>query len=113
VVHWLVSQYRIIVLEDLNLQFMLKNKHLARAAHDVALGLFYEILHYKAFDAGVQMIEVNPRNTSQNCSGCGIKVEKALHVRVHICSQCGFTADRDVNAALNILSLGGVATVRR
>jgi putative transposase len=113
IVHGLVSHYGIIVLEDLNLQFMLRNHNLARAAHDIALGLFYEIFDYKALDAGVEIIAVNPRHTSQKCSGCGVKVEKALHVRVHTCSQCGFTADRDVNAALNILSLGGVATVRR
>jgi putative transposase len=113
IVHWLVSQYGIIVLEDLNLRFMLRNGNLARAAHDVALGLFYEILDYKAFDAGVEIIAVNPRNTSQQCSRCGVKVEKTLSVRVHLCPECGFTADRDVNAALNILSVGGVATVRR
>jgi putative transposase len=113
VVFWLVNHYGVLVLEKLNLKFMLRHDRLARAAHDVALGLFREILDYKALDAGVQIIEVNPRHTSQNCIGCGVKVEKALNVRVHICSQCGFTADRDVNAALNILSLGGVATVRR
>jgi putative transposase len=106
VIYHLVKEFGVIVLEDLNLQFMLRNKNMARAAHDVSLGLFYEILNYKAFDAGVQVVRVNPRNTSQNCNGCGMKVEKALSVRVHQCPHCSFTADRDVNAALNILALG-------
>ncbi len=106
VVFHLVKTYGVIVLEKLNLTFMLRNHTLARAAHDVSLGLFYEILDYKAFDAGVQVIGINPYNTSQTCSGCRVKVEKALSVRVHRCPHCGFSADRDVNAALNILFLG-------
>jgi putative transposase len=106
VVFWLVKQYGVVVLEKLDLTFMLRNGRLARAAHDVALGLFGEILDYKAFEAGVQIIEVNPRNTTQNCSGCGVKVEKALTVRVHECPDCGLRLDRDVNAAMNILYLG-------
>lgn len=106
VVFHLVKTYGVIVLETLNLSFMLRNDKLARAAHDVALGLFYEILDYKAFDAGVQVIGVNPRHTSQTCSRCGVRVEKALQVRVHVCPHCGLTLDRDINAALNILYLG-------
>jgi putative transposase len=105
-VHWLVSTYGVIVLEELNITFMLRNGNLSRAAHDVALGIFYDILSYKAFEAGVGVIAVDPRHTSQACSGCGVIVEKALHVRVHQCPHCGFTADRDVNAALNILCRG-------
>ncbi len=52
------------------------------------------------------MIQVNPRNTSQNCSGCGELVKKDLSVRVHHCTSCGLTLDRDENAAINILTLG-------
>jgi putative transposase len=105
VVFWLVNTYGLVALEDLNLAFMLRNGHLARAAHDVSLGLFYQFLDYKAIEAGVQVVKVNPYNTSQACSQCGMLVEKDLSVRVHHCPHCGFTADRDVNAALNILYL--------
>jgi len=103
VVHWLVSTYGVIVLEELDITFMLRNGKLSRAAHDVALGIFYDILSYKAFEAGVGVMAVDPRHTSQQCSGCGVMVPKDLQVRVHRCPQCGFTADRDVNAAINIL----------
>jgi putative transposase len=100
---WLVHTYGLIALEELHLAFMLRNGSLARAAHDVALGLFYELLNYKAVEAGVQLVKVDSRHTSQLCSACGEHVPKDLSVRVHDCPHCGFTADRDVNAALNIL----------
>jgi transposase len=48
-------------------------------------------------------IAVPPHYTTQNCSGCGTKVQKSLSVRTHICPKCGLVIDRDQNAALNIL----------
>ena len=105
VTFWLVATYGVIVLEDLQLAFMLRNEALSRAAHDISLGMFRAILDYKAIKAGVTVIAVNPRNTSQQCSCCSEMVPKDLSVRVHSCSSCGFTVDRDVNAALNILGL--------
>lgn len=102
----LVDTYGIIVLEDLSLKFMLRNGNLSRSAHDVGLGMFRSLLDYKAVEAGVEIAMVNPRNTSQACSGCGSIVSKNLSVRVHHCHDCGITLDRDVNAACNILSLG-------
>lgn len=113
VTFWLVCTYGFIAVEDLQLAFMLRNGNLSRASHDVSLGLFRTLLDYKAMEAGVQIAEVNPRNTSQTCSCCGEIVPKALSVRVHQCPHCGFTADRDVNAALNILGIGWDASVRR
>lgn len=103
---WLVQNYGTIALEDLNLSFMLRNGSLARHAHDVGLGIFYELLDYKAMEAGVEIVKVNPAYTSQVCSACGCMVEKKLSERVHDCPECGFVADRDVNAALNILWAG-------
>lgn len=104
VTYWLVNTYGVIALEDLRLAFMLRNDKLARAAYYVALGIFYELLDYKAIEAGVQVIAVNPRKTSEACAQCKELVSKDLSVRVHECPHCGFVADRDVNAALNILS---------
>ncbi|GGE28901.1 hypothetical protein GCM10011571_33770 [Marinithermofilum abyssi] len=57
---------------------------------------------YKAEWAGKKVKLVDPRNTSQSCSECGQIVKKSLDVQVHTCS-CGYTEDRDVNAARNIL----------
>jgi putative transposase len=102
----LVEHYGVIVLEDLSLQFMLQNSNLSRAAHDVGLGMFRELLDYKAVEAGVEMVTVNPRDTSQACSGCGSIVLKDWSLRVHNCPECGLVLDRDVNAAKNVLQLG-------
>jgi putative transposase len=68
---WLVQNYGVIVLEDLNLDFMLKNGHLARRAHDAGLGAFMSLLESKAAAHGVQVVKVNPAYTSQTCSYCG------------------------------------------
>ena len=63
------------------------------------------MLEFKAESAGIQVIAVNPSNTTQACSGCKIIVPKGLSVRVHVCPDCGLVLDRDVNAARNILIL--------
>jgi putative transposase len=102
----LVNEFGVIVIEELNLNFMLRNGSLARAAHDIGLGMFRELLTYKAIEAGGVVVAVNPRNTSQLCFGCGCVVQKPLQVRVHHCFACGLMLDRDTNAALNILSAG-------
>jgi putative transposase len=102
---WLVNTYGSIGIEELKLGFMLKNKHLSQSAHDARLGLFTEFLHSKAESAGCMVMVVNPKNTSQACSGCGVIVPEALSVRVHHCPHCNLVLDRDENAARNIYFL--------
>lgn len=102
---WLVGTYGAIAIEDLKLGFMTRNEHLSQSAHDAGLGMFTEMLKSKAQAAGVPVIAVNPRNTSQACSGCGCIVEKDLKTRVHDCPHCGLVIDRDENAARNIYRL--------
>jgi putative transposase len=53
--------------------------------------------------AGRQAVKVDPKYTSQICSGCGEIVKKGLSVRIHECPHCNLVLDRDVNAAINIL----------
>ena len=101
----LVNTYGAIGIEDLKLGFMLNNKNLSQSAHDAGLGLFTQLLESKAESAGSVVVKVNPKNTSQACSGCGCMVPKALHVRVHNCPRCGLALDRDENAARNIYHL--------
>jgi putative transposase len=101
----LADKHSLIGIEDLHLQFMTQNGHLALSAHDAALGQFRQLLAYKAEEAGTQVIAVNPKGTSQVCSGCGVVVPKELKVRTHDCPHCGLTLNRDVNAARNILNL--------
>lgn len=104
--HKLVSNYDVIVFEDLRIKNMVKNHHLAKSISDASWAKFSEYTSYKAVSAGKSVIFVNPRNTSQICSGCGNMVKKSLSVRVHKCPYCGLILDRDVNAAINILRLG-------
>jgi transposase len=52
----------------------------------------------------VPVIAVAPQFTTQECSGCGKRVYKALSQRTHVCPHCGLVLDRDHNAALNILA---------
>lgn len=74
---------------------------LNRSILDMGWGSFLEKLKYKAEDAGRQLIAVDPRYTSQICSGCGEIVKKGLNVRTHKCD-CGLVLDRDLNASINI-----------
>ncbi len=101
------DQYHHIAVEDLNVNGMVKNHHLAKSIMDASWGAFLAILEDKAERAGHQVIRVNPRFTSQKCFKCGEIVQKSLSVRTHLCPFCGFVADRDVNAAQNILAKAG------
>ena len=101
----LAKRYGLIAVEGLSIRKMQKNRWVSRSIADVGWSNFLQILKYKAEDAGHQVVEVDPKWTSQLCSNCGELVKKSLSVRVHRC-QCGLVIDRDVNAALNILNLG-------
>jgi putative transposase len=98
-----VNQYQTIVVEDLQPANMMKNHSLAQAISDSAWGMLRSYLSYKAEEAGRVVEAVPPYFTSQRCSRCGEYVQKSLSVRTHICPHCGFVADRDVNAAINIV----------
>ncbi len=99
------EQYHHIAVENLNIDGMVKNHHLAKSIMDASWGAFLDILTAKAESAGHEVIRVNPRYTSQKCYRCGEIVQKSLSVRTHICSSCGYVEDRDVNAAKNILKV--------
>jgi putative transposase len=100
------GSYHHIVVEDLRILNMVKNHHLAKSILDASWGTFLDILTAKAASAGHEVMRVNPRFTSQKCHQCGEMVQKSLSVRTHVCPFCGFVADRDVNAAKNILQAG-------
>jgi len=67
---------------------------------------FVQILTYKAMKLGKKTLKVAAHYTSQDCSGCGTRVKKSLSTRTHRCPECGYSANRDLNAAQNILGLG-------
>jgi putative transposase len=99
--------YQLIAVEDLQITNMAKNHHLAKSIMDASWSAFLTILSDKAERAGHCVRRVNPRFTSQKCHKCGEVVQKSLSVRTHICPFCGYIADRDVNAAKNILFKAG------
>lgn len=90
-----------IVLEDLHIAGMLKNRQLSRAIADVGMYEFKRQLTYKAAWAGVQIKEVSRwYPSSKTCSNCGtVKEHLDLSERVFVCLDCGYVADRDYNAA--------------
>ncbi len=103
----IANSYDFIAVEDLKVANMLKNEHLARSISDAAWSTFVSMLSYKAERAGATFVKVDPRLTSQECSGCGVIVRKGLADRVHSCPCCGLVMDRDHNAAVNILRRAG------
>ena len=81
---------------------------LNRSLADTGISQFTKILVHKAESAGRLVIFVDPKNTSQYCSSCGVRVSKTLSQRIHSCD-CGLKIGRDHNAAINILHRGVVA----
>ncbi|MCE2522710.1 MAG: transposase, partial [Rhodobacteraceae bacterium] len=59
-----------------------------------------------AESAGGEVVQVDPRHTSTDCSRCGCRCSMPLSVREYVCNDCGLVLDRDVNAARNILQRG-------
>ena len=106
VAHALVRRFDTLYIENLNIRGMLRNHHLARVISDAGWGQFFLILKHKAANALKTVVEVCPRNTSQNCSQCDAYVPKALSCRTHSCPYCGLVLHRDKNAAENIRKKG-------
>jgi putative transposase len=102
----IVNRYERVYVEDLRVQNMMRNRRLSKSLGDAGWGMLRNALTYMAERSEGVTAFVNPRGTSQTCSGCGAYVEKDLSVRVHRCPGCGLTIDRDVNAALNVLKRG-------
>ncbi|WP_424097337.1 RNA-guided endonuclease InsQ/TnpB family protein [Moorena producens] len=99
--NYLLSKYDVIAHEKLNVKGLVKSR-LAKSVLDAGWSSFLTILTSKALNAGLLAVPVSAQNTSQNCSSCGKKVPKKLHVRWHNCPHCGCSIDRDHNAAINI-----------
>ena len=121
----LVDTYQVIVFEELqiaNLTKAPKPKQDEETGHylpngaavkgglnksilDAGWGTFQQMCTYKAAWAGRTVVKVDPKYTSQVCSGCGTVRKKELSERWHSC-ECGCELDRDTNAAINILHKG-------
>ena len=107
IANYYVRNYGNIFVENLNIREMIKDKYFAKNIHDSSWGKFFQILSYKAEEAGRKVTKVNPQYTSQRCSECGsINLDLKLYQRIWMCSVCGATHDRDINGAKNILWVG-------
>jgi len=100
------DKYDLVAVEKLNISGMVRNHHLAKSISDAGWNTFSNMLAYKMKILGRHFIQVPPHYTSQKCSECGALVPKSLSVRTHICPECGFTGNRDWNAAKNIINIG-------
>ncbi|KXB07202.1 hypothetical protein AKJ51_01820 [candidate division MSBL1 archaeon SCGC-AAA382A20] len=101
-----VESYDTIILEDLNIDEMCEGSRYAKSNLSASWGLFKELLLYKAESAGVEVVLVDPKDTTQECNQCGSVVPKRIWNREHKCPECGFETTRDHNSALNIKKRG-------
>ncbi len=104
---YLAKSHSKIVIEDLNVSGMMRNRRLARAIADVGFYEFRRQLEYKCWWYGSQLaIASRTYPSSKLCSGCGHrKKELLLSEREYHCEECGLRIDRDLNAALNLVTV--------
>lgn len=104
----------VIVVEDLNVGGMLKNRCLARSISDAGWSEFVRQLEYKAAWNGGSVVKAGRFYPStKTCSACGmVKDAMPLSERTYCCGGCGLVIDRDVNAARNLLSLSSASSAR-
>jgi len=107
-----------MVIEDLYISGMLKNRRLSRAIADVGLYEFRRQLTYKLEAAGIPLKVVSRwYPSSKTCSACGwIDEDQQLSDRTFVCRQCGLVLDRDENAARTLAQAAyedGLPPVRR
>ena len=108
VVNELLSSFDTIFMEDLNVQGMLRNHHLAKAIQEVGFFNFKQVLVNKALVNDKQVVFIDRfYPSSKTCSVCGYKKEDlTLNDREWTCPNCGTKHNRDINAAVNILLEG-------
>jgi putative transposase len=108
----LVRSADTIVIEDLNVSGMVRNRHLARAISDCGWGEFRRQLAYKCERSGRNLVVIDRwYPSSKTCSACGHRLaELSLGTRQWTCPSCGARHDRDLNAAQNILAAGQAVT---
>jgi len=104
----LVRDHDVIVIEDLNVAGMVRNRPLAKAISDCGWGTFRRMIEYKAARAGRHLIVIDRwYPSSKTCSACGhLLAALRLSTRTWQCPSCGTRHDRDINAAKNILAAG-------
>ncbi|MGW3667832.1 IS607 family element RNA-guided endonuclease TnpB [Streptomyces sp. NPDC005141] len=105
------AEYGTVVVEDLNIAGMLRNRRLARHIADAAFSEIRRQLTYKTRRNGCRIVAADRWfPSSKTCSGCGVvKAKLPLHIRTYHCDACGLVLDRDANAARNLAALAAAA----
>lgn len=103
---WLVREYDVVAVEDLDVKPMLETGQSAKNKQDAAWSQFLDLLEYKGELYGTHVVRVDARGTTKACNECGVETSKPLWVREHSCPACGHIEDRDLNAAKNVLDRG-------
>jgi len=98
-----MKPYR-VVMEDLNIKGMMKNKHLSKAIQEQKLYEFIRQMRYKCKFNGIEFILADRfYPSSKLCSDCGFKkIDLKLSDRIYVCDNCGLIIDRDKNASINL-----------
>ncbi|MGC9193220.1 MAG: RNA-guided endonuclease InsQ/TnpB family protein, partial [Thermoplasmata archaeon] len=107
--------YDAYALEALNPAYMRENGHGRRFRRKLGSWSPYEFqrfIEYKAKDAGKDVVYVNPKHTSQNCSRCGYTDKNNRHGSVFKCKNCGYELNANLNASRNIEVLGTSEYIR-
>jgi putative transposase len=110
----LAARYQTVVIEDLNVAGMTRNRRLARALCDQGFGQARRMLEYKTrWNGGRLVLAGRFYPSTKTCSGCGaVKAKLSLSERTYRCERCGLVVDRDVNAARNLLHLAASGAER-
>lgn len=96
----LCNEFQTVVCEDINLQNMAENLNHGKVIGDQGFGMFRQMISYKG-----ELVKVSPRSTSKTCHVCGyVNPKVKVGVNYWKCPVCSSEHDRDINAALNILS---------
>ncbi|MDJ0718782.1 MAG: RNA-guided endonuclease TnpB family protein [Prochloraceae cyanobacterium] len=104
----IVNDNQVVVIENLNVKGMVRNRKLAKAISDVGWGMFTNFLDYKLKEKGGKLLEIDRFfPSSKTCSNCLYQMsDMPLDVREWTCPSCGEHHDRDENAAKNIRAEG-------
>jgi putative transposase len=106
----LAAEFGTVVVENMNVAGMVRNRKLARAISDCGFGAIGQQLAYKTeWNGGRLVLADRWFPSSKTCSGCGaVKAKLPLRIRTFVCTECGMTLDRDLNAARNLALLVSV-----